>query len=127
MSCGVGHSLGLDSTLLWLWYRPVATAPDSTLSLGTSICCRCNPKKQKNNQPKTKTKNPEKKKTKPPPKQTNKKPQNFLTCHMGLCYAVLFNIFTRNRKKISTDCSKQITSYVASQRRSSNQFTVGAE
>ena len=25
MSCGVGHSRGSDSTLLWLW--PVATAP----------------------------------------------------------------------------------------------------
>ena len=26
MSCGVGHRLGLDLVLLWLWRRPVATA-----------------------------------------------------------------------------------------------------
>ena len=27
MSCGVGHRCGLDSALLWLWYRLAATAP----------------------------------------------------------------------------------------------------
>ena len=27
MSCGVGHRLGLDPALLWLWHRPAATAP----------------------------------------------------------------------------------------------------
>ena len=27
MSCGVGCRHGSDPTLLWLWYRPVATAP----------------------------------------------------------------------------------------------------
>ena len=26
MNCGVGHRRGLDPTLLWLWYRLVATA-----------------------------------------------------------------------------------------------------
>ena len=26
MSCGVGHRLGLDPVLLWLWCRPAATA-----------------------------------------------------------------------------------------------------
>ena len=26
MSCGVGRRHGLDLTLLWLWWRPVATA-----------------------------------------------------------------------------------------------------
>ena len=26
MSCGVGHRLGLDLALLWLWCRPAATA-----------------------------------------------------------------------------------------------------
>jgi len=26
MSCGVGHRCGLDPVLLWLWYRPAATA-----------------------------------------------------------------------------------------------------
>ena len=27
MSCGVGHRLGSDPVLLWLWRRPTATAP----------------------------------------------------------------------------------------------------
>ena len=27
MSCRVGHRLGLDSVLLWLWHRLEATAP----------------------------------------------------------------------------------------------------
>ena len=27
MSCGVGHRHSLDPALLWLWCRPVATAP----------------------------------------------------------------------------------------------------
>jgi len=27
MTCGVGHRCGSDPTLLWLWRRPVATAP----------------------------------------------------------------------------------------------------
>ena len=26
MSCGVGRRCGLDPSLLWLWFRPVATA-----------------------------------------------------------------------------------------------------
>ena len=27
MSCGIGHRNGSDPLLLWLWHRPVATAP----------------------------------------------------------------------------------------------------
>ena len=27
MSCGVGHRLGSDLVLLWLWCRPAAIAP----------------------------------------------------------------------------------------------------
>jgi len=27
MSCGGGHRCGSDPALLWLWHRPVATAP----------------------------------------------------------------------------------------------------
>ena len=27
MSCDVGHRCGSDLALLWLWYRPAATAP----------------------------------------------------------------------------------------------------
>ena len=32
MSCGIGHKYGSDSTLLWLWYRPGATAPIQPLA-----------------------------------------------------------------------------------------------
>ena len=32
VSCGVGRRRGLDSTLLWLWHRPVAMAPIRPLS-----------------------------------------------------------------------------------------------
>ena len=32
MSCGVGHRRGLDSALLWLWCRTVATAPIRSLA-----------------------------------------------------------------------------------------------
>ena len=32
MSCGVGCRRGSDPTLLWLWRRPVATAPIGALA-----------------------------------------------------------------------------------------------
>ena len=32
MSCGVGHRLGSDPIVMWLWYRPAATAPIRPLS-----------------------------------------------------------------------------------------------
>ena len=32
MSCGVGHRRGSDPALLWLWRRPVATAPIQPLA-----------------------------------------------------------------------------------------------
>ena len=32
MSCGVGHRHGSDLVFLWLWYRPVATAPIGPLA-----------------------------------------------------------------------------------------------
>ena len=32
MSCGVGRRCGLDPVLLWLWCRPVATAPIGPLA-----------------------------------------------------------------------------------------------
>ena len=32
MSCGVGRRLSLDPELLWLWRRPVATAPIEPLA-----------------------------------------------------------------------------------------------
>ena len=32
MSCGVGHRHGSDPTLLWLWCRPAATAPNGPLA-----------------------------------------------------------------------------------------------
>ena len=47
VSCGVGGRQGSDPTLPWLWYRP-------TLSLGTSMCCTCDPKKTKKKKKKKK-------------------------------------------------------------------------
>ena len=32
VSCGVGCRRGLDPALLWLWHRPVATAPIGPLA-----------------------------------------------------------------------------------------------
>ena len=32
VSCGVGHRHGLDPALLWVWRRPVATAPIQPLT-----------------------------------------------------------------------------------------------
>ena len=46
-SYGTGHRHGLNPARLWLWCRRAAVALDSTPSLGTSICCGCGPKKQK--------------------------------------------------------------------------------
>ena len=56
MSCGVGQRRGSDPELLMWLTACVAVAlvqagsysPDWTLSLGTSICCECSPKKNKN-------------------------------------------------------------------------------
>ena len=45
VSGDVGLRSGLDLALLWLWLA--AVAPNSTPSLGTSICCRCGPEKTK--------------------------------------------------------------------------------
>ena len=45
-----------DPTLPCLWYRPAATAPISTPSLGASICHTCDPKKQKKKKKKKKKK-----------------------------------------------------------------------
>ena len=32
MSCGVGHRCSSDLALLWLWHKPVATAPIQPLA-----------------------------------------------------------------------------------------------
>ena len=32
VSCGVGHRLGSDPELLWLWHRPAAVAPIQPLA-----------------------------------------------------------------------------------------------
>ena len=44
MSCLVGPKCSSDPVLLWLWHTPEAAA---LILLGTSICYRCGPKKQK--------------------------------------------------------------------------------
>ena len=52
VSCGVDHRCGLYPSLLWLWCRPAAVAPNLTLSLGSSICHGCSPEKAKQNKAK---------------------------------------------------------------------------
>ena len=47
MSCGVGHRLGSDLVLLWLWRRPAAVALIRPLSWEPRIGFRCGPKKTK--------------------------------------------------------------------------------
>ena len=47
VSCSVGLRCGSDPALPWLWLWGAAAAPVPTPSLGTSICHRCGPKKQK--------------------------------------------------------------------------------
>ena len=43
MNCGIGHRCHSDPSLLWLW----DCHPNSTISLGISICHRCSPEKKK--------------------------------------------------------------------------------
>ena len=56
MSCGVGCRHGLDMALLWLWSRPVATAPIGPLAweppFATDVALKCikNPKQQQQQQ-----------------------------------------------------------------------------
>ena len=53
MSCGVGHRSGSDLVLLWLWRRPVATAPIRPLAweppyaVGVALKIRTKDKRQK--------------------------------------------------------------------------------
>ena len=54
MSCGVGHRHGSDPVLLWLWYKPVATAPLGPLAwelpyaVGAALKKKKRKKKEKN-------------------------------------------------------------------------------
>ena len=59
---GVGHRLGLDPELLWLWCRPVATAPTGPLAwepphAAGAALEKGQKKKKKKKRRKTKTKN----------------------------------------------------------------------
>ena len=49
VSCGVGHRRGLDPVWLWLWRRPVATAPIRPHAMGEAL------QKQTKSHRKTKT------------------------------------------------------------------------
>ena len=53
MSCGVGHRLGLDLALLWLWRKPAAIVSIRPLAWETP-CRRCSPKKDKKTKKKKK-------------------------------------------------------------------------
>ena len=54
MSCGVGRRFGLDPTLLWLWWRPVATVPIRPLAWEPPYASGAALKRQKAKQNKTK-------------------------------------------------------------------------
>ena len=47
MSCGVGHRLGSDLALLWLWCRPTAVAPIGPLAWEPSYTAGAALKRQK--------------------------------------------------------------------------------
>ena len=47
VSHGVRHICGWGLALLWLWRRPVVVSPIRPQAWGTSMCHRCDPKKQK--------------------------------------------------------------------------------
>ena len=65
MSCGVGHRPDSDLALLWLWRRPVATAPIRPLAweppyaVGEALE-KTKREKQNKTKPTKQTKNPEK-------------------------------------------------------------------
>ena len=46
MSCGVGRRRGSDTALLWLWCRPVATAPIRPLAWESPYASGATLKKQ---------------------------------------------------------------------------------
>jgi len=54
MSCGVGRRPGLDPALLWLWRRPVATAPIGPLAWEPPYAMGAALKQNKTKQKKTK-------------------------------------------------------------------------
>ena len=62
MSCGVGRRRGLDPTLLWLWHRPVSTAPIRTLAWEPPCAVGSGPRKGKKRDQKQKKKKKIKKK-----------------------------------------------------------------
>ena len=47
VSCGVGHRCSSDQASLWLMVQASSCSSNLTLSLGTSLHCRCGPKKKK--------------------------------------------------------------------------------
>ena len=56
MSCCVGRRRGLDPMLLWLWRRPVATAPIGPLGWESPCASGAGLKKQKTKKKKKKKK-----------------------------------------------------------------------
>ena len=54
MSCGVGRRCGADPVLLWLWYRPAATALIQPLALEPPYAADEGLKKQKKKEKKKK-------------------------------------------------------------------------
>ena len=57
MSCGVGHGRGSDPALLWLWHRPLATAPIRPLAWKAPYATGAALKKAKRQKKKKKKRN----------------------------------------------------------------------
>ena len=74
MSCGVGRRCSPDLVLLWLWCRPVATAPIQPLIWEPPYATGEALKRQKD-------------------KNKNKKPQNY-TSKKGELHYVKFSLYT---------------------------------
>ena len=72
MSYGVGHRSGSDPELLWLWRRPVATAPIRSLAWEPPYAMGSGPRKGK------KTKNKQTKKQNPKKQKQTKNPTELL-------------------------------------------------
>ena len=76
MSCGVGQRLGLDLALLWLWCRPVATAPIRPLAWEPPYASGNSPRKGKKKKKKKRQKKKKKKKKKKRQKKKKKKKEH---------------------------------------------------
>ena len=95
MSCGVGRRRGSDLALLWLWCRPVTTAPIGPLAWEPPYALGAAQEKakiQKKKKRKKERKRKETKQKKNPAKSTRKK---FLA-HIQLIHAMMYSNYNES-------------------------------